>query len=321
MDYKDYYKALGVSKTATKEEIRKAFRSLARKYHPDVAENKILADHKFKEINEAYEVLSDPAKRARYDQMRPTFAQGNPARNTAGGVWQQAASGTQQGDVHFEGTGFSDFFEQFFGGNGGFFKRGGKTDEGGFSKGFFGKKGEDLERDIMVTVEEAYNGSTRKVTVTQTMGNGQEEVSHFKVRIPAGVRDGQRLKVQGKGEQGTGRGKPGNLYLNVKLASHPLYRVQGGNLYYDLELAPWEAGPGAKIILRTLGGSIAIKIPPGTTHGQMLRVKNKGLPDKNGNHDDLYLNIHVVTPTHPSAQEVRLWEQLRDTSTFNPRSI
>jgi len=325
VEYKDYYRTLGVSKTASKDDIRKAFRKLARKYHPDVAVNKSLADIKFKQINEAYEVLGDPCKRARYDQMRPGMAStANTTRQqrSPGGVWEKAASQQNNGDVKFEGTGFSDFFEQFFSGNGGLFN---KTSEKGresanFSKGLFGRKGDDLERDIMVTVDEAYHGSTRRVTVTHTLTNGEQEINHFKVRIPPGVRDGQRLKVQGKGELGTGRGKPGNLYLNVKLASHPLYRVQGGNLYYDLELAPWEAVLGNRIVLRTLGGSIAVKVPPGTTHGKMLRVKKKGLPDKNGNHDDLYLNIQIVTPQTPDPNEVRLWEQLRDCSNFNPRS-
>jgi len=325
VEYKDYYRTLGVPKTASKDDIRKAFRRLARKYHPDVAANKTLADIKFKEINEAYEVLGDPAKKARYDQMRPGMPSSsgsttNRRATSPGGVWEKASrQGTE--NVKFEGTGFSEFFEQFFSGNGNFFKRSNEKpqENQSFSKGLFGRKGDDLERDIMVTVDEAYRGATRKVTVTHTHPNGEQEVNHFKVRIPPGVRDGQRLKVQGKGELGTGRGKPGNLYLNVKLASHPLYRVQGGNLYYDLELAPWEAVLGSRIVLNTLGGRIAVKVPPGTTHGKMLRVKNKGLPDKKGQHDDLYLNIQIITPQTPSPQEVRLWEQMRDCSTFNPR--
>ncbi|HXS67971.1 MAG TPA: J domain-containing protein [Candidatus Polarisedimenticolia bacterium] len=318
--YKDYYESLGVSRTASDAEIKKAFRKLAREYHPDVAKDKKKAEEKFKEINEAYEVLSDPAKRKKYDQLGANWKQGSDFQTPPG--WENfAGSGrgfhgrTASGEeFHFGGTGFSDFFEQLFGARG----RGAGFRGGGFGQGFeeeeYTERGRDIEGDIMVTLEEAMRGSVRQVSVRH---NGRAET--YQVKIPAGVTEGQKLRVAGRGEAGAGGGEAGDLYLRVRLAKHPDFKVDDHNLIYEAELAPWEAVLGANISVPTLGGRVNIKIPPGTQNGQKLRVRGRGLPLRDGGNGDLIVVTQVEVPKTVSEDERKLWEQIAQKSKFNPR--
>ena len=236
--FKDYYETLGVARTASADEIKKAFRVLARKYHPDVAKDKKAGEAKFKEINEAYEVLGDPEKRAKYDQLGANWnAQGVPPENY-GGPPGADFGGAQE--FHFEGTGFSDFFEQFFGGGRGF---GGVSGRTSASRGTSGPRhGQDIEGAILVTLDEVMNGAVRSISLQSVDPvTGETKTESFKVRIPKGALEGQIIRVPGKGEAGSGGGEAGHLFLRVRLASHPDFRVLGADLYEDLPITPWEA--------------------------------------------------------------------------------
>lgn len=340
VEFKDYYATLGVSRDASAEEIKKAFRQLARRYHPDVAKDKAAAEARFKEINEAYEVLSDPEKRRKYDRLGADWqayegagAGAPPGWGGGGGARPQgfargwSATGTGPGgwQYHFGGTtGFSDFFEQFFG-----------TRRGGAYSDFFGggagaapegsHAGADTEADLLVTLEEALHGGERIVRLERMdPRSGTTETRNLRVRIPAGVRDGQRLRIAGQGEAGAGGGPDGDLYLRVRFAAHPDYRVQGDDLYYELELAPWEAVLGATVEAPLPGGRQArVRVPPGTGSGQQLRLRGFGLPKRDGGRGDLYATISISVPDEQSLApgERALWEQLARTSRFNPRVI
>lgn len=310
--YKDYYESLGVPRTASADEIKKSFRKLAREYHPDVAKDKKKAEERFKEINEAYEVLSDPDKRKKYDQLGAHWKSGADFRPPPGyggfGSGQPFRGGQAGGEeFHFGGTGFSDFFEQLFGARmrGGGFGRGGN-----FRQEEFAERGADIEGDIMVTLEEAAHGSVRTVNVT----HGERRESH-QVKIPAGITEGQKLRLAGRGESGSGGGESGDLFLRVRLARNPDFDVEGHNLIHELELAPWEAALGAEISLPTLDGRVNIKIPAGTPSGQKLRVRGRGL----GKSGDLIVVTKIVVPAKVTEAQKKLWEQLAHESKFNPR--
>ncbi len=321
MEFKDYYKTLGVSKDASEEDLKKAFRKLARQFHPDTATDKKRAEEKFKEINEAYEVLSDKDKRKRYDELGPDWEHGPQFRPPPGGgrgTFRRAGAGGMGGagpDVEFGGTGFSDFFEHFFGsqgragpGAGGF--PGGVT-WGGEEEDAGPVRGSDLQSDLLVTLEEASNGAEKLLTFRRrSSGKGATET--LKVRIPPGVRDGQRIRVAGKGEPAPAGGEPGDLFLNVKLQKHPDFRVEGADLYYDLELAPWEAALGAKKTVPTLAKSVAVNIAAGAASGQQLRLKGLGLPQPGGARGDLYAVLEVKVPPAETAAQKKLWEQLKE---------
>jgi len=347
--YKDYYEILGVPRTASDADIKKAFRKLAREYHPDVAKNKKQAEEKFKEVNEAYEVLGDPTKRKKYDELGPNWSAGSEFRPPPG--WESFSGGrtyTGRGsrgedfEFQFGGTGFSDFFEQLFGSVGG--RRGAAR---GFGQGggiaeedFATERGRDIEGDIMVTLEEAMRGSVRSVQVRRGVpcehcggtgerarhvcnvcgGSGQVAKSDtYQVKIPAGVGQGQRLRVAGRGEAGAGGGAAGDLYLRVRFAKHPDFEVEDHNLIYEAQLAPWEAVLGANISVPTLNGRVNIKIPPGTQSGQKLRVRGRGLPQRSGGSGDLLIVTSIEVPNQVSESERKLWEKLATESQFNPR--
>jgi len=239
VQYKDYYETLGVPRTASADEMKKSFRKLARQYHPDVARDKKKAEEKFKEINEAYEVLSDPAKRKKYDELGANWKSGADFRPPPG--WEHFSGGQNsrgrgtggvEFETHFGGTGFSDFFEQVFGSR----MRGGAGGFGrspNFAEEDFAERGRDVEGDIMVTLEEAARGSIRSVSVR----HGSRTETH-QVKIPAGVTEGQRLRIAGRGEHGSGGGVAGDLYLRVRLAKHPDFEVEDHHLIHEAELAP-----------------------------------------------------------------------------------
>jgi curved DNA-binding protein len=320
VQYKDYYETLGVPRNASDPDLKKAFRKLAREHHPDVAKDKRKAEEKFKEINEAYEVLSDPAKRRKYDQLGANWKSGAEFRPPPG--WdaftqrrssQGAGPGGQDSEFQFGGTGFSDFFEQMFGSrtHGGF---GGFRQGGGVAQEDLAERGRDIEGDIMVTLEEAMRGSIRFVTVR----HGSRAESH-QVKIPAGVAEGQRLRVAGRGEAGSGGGEAGDLYLRVRLARHPDFQVDGHDLIYEAELAPWEAVLGTSLSVPTLEGHVNIKIPPGTQNGQKLRVRGRGLPQHGGNRSDLIVVTRIEVPASITEPERAAWQKLAQESRFKPR--
>ncbi|RFC51056.1 MAG: curved DNA-binding protein [Verrucomicrobia bacterium] len=323
VQFKDYYQTLGVARTATPEEIKQAFRQLARIHHPDVAKNKATGEAKFKEINEAYEVLGDPEKRKRYDELGPNW------QDTGG---QQAYGGAPRGgmrgrgpaggpDFEFDGTGFSDFFESFFGsgrGGAGPRRRGPVAmdeDEPGFSQA-----GNDVEADLLVTLEDSFRGSKRKVTLRRPAPRGGEDrVNTYEVKIPAGVREGQRIRLAGQGGAGSGGAAAGDLYLRVRLARHPDFTVEGTDLNYDLDLAPWEAVLGVVVKIPALDGLTSLRVPAGTAAGSRLRLRGLGLPREDKNRGDLYATVHIQVPATVSEEEKAEWGKLAKASTFNPR--
>jgi curved DNA-binding protein len=326
VEFKDYYATLGVARDASAEDIKSAFRKLARKYHPDVAKDKKTAEEKFKELNEANEVLSDPVKRKKYDQLGPNWRdegrfQGRPERP---GGRASGASGRPSQEFHFGGTGFSDFFEQFFSGGS---RHGFPQEEYGFDDANASgegraRRGSDIEGDILVTLEEAMHGARRSISLqTVNPKTGQAETQTFQVRIPPGATDGKRIRVPGQGEPGLGGAAAGDLYLRVRHAAHPDFHTRDADLYHELEVAPWEAVLGAEIAAPTLDGSIKLRIPPGTQNGQQLRVRGRGLPKgKPGERGDFHVIVSVHLPTKLSDEERAQWEKLRATSAFDPRT-
>jgi curved DNA-binding protein len=324
VEFKDYYQILGVPRDASDADVKKAFRKLARQYHPDVAKDKKTAEEKFKEINEAYEVLGDPDNRRKYDELGARWKEGvrpSPGWNGQAG---RSPAGDQGFEFRFDGTGFSDFFEQFFGrgerfGGFGNFERPApeSSEEAGFSY-----RGSDIESDILVTLEEAMAGSVRTLSLQRVdPRTGQTTTQTLKVRIPPGVREGQAIRVAGMGGDGIGQGGSGDLYLRVRLAAHPDFQVRGADLYYTLDVAPWEAVLGSKLIVPTLKGRASVRIPPGTNNGQQLRLRGHGLPTgQTGQNGDLYVVINAQLPEHITEKERDLWEQLSRISNFNPRT-
>jgi curved DNA-binding protein len=324
VQYKNYYESLGVPRTASADEIKKSFRKLARLYHPDVAKDKKKAEEKFKEINEAYEVLSDPDKRKKFDELGANWKSGAEFRPPPGSGGFPGAQNFRGGrgvspeefETQFGGTGFSDFFEQLFGGA----RRG----AGGFGRNAnlgeqqFAERGQDIEGDIMVSLEEAMSGSVREVSVRRPSGR-TVKTETYQVKIPPGVTEGQKLRVPGRGEIGSGGGTAGDLYLNVRLAKHPDFEVDDHNLIYEAELAPWEAVLGAEISVPALDGNVKIKIPAGTQGGQKLRVRGRGLPQRAGARGDLIVVTQIAVPAKISDAERKLWDQLARESKFSPR--
>src|SRR2546422_423258 len=308
VQFRDYYETLGVPKTATNDEIRSAFRKLARKYHSDVAKDKKAAEEKFKQINEAYEVLSDPQKRQKYDQLgenwnQPGGFQPPPqwgGRQPGGFRW---GSG-ENGGVEFEfgGTGFSDFFEAFFGGGRG------RSAFGGFGqRGAMAERGNDVEADIMVTLEEALHGSTRQVSLRRA---GSKKTETYQVKIPRGVREGQRIRLAGQGEAGERGGKSGDLFLRVRLARHPDFSIEGSDLIHEVRIQPWQAVLGGELLVPTPEGKVRLKIPPGTQGGQRFRLRERGLPGVSGRRGDLYVVGQINIPKKLTDRERELWSEL-----------
>jgi curved DNA-binding protein len=312
VQFRDYYETLGVPKTATEDEIRTAFRKLARKHHPDVAKDKKAAEEKFKEINEAYEVLSDAEKRKKYDQLGAGWNQpggfqpppGWEAQQRGGGFQQWQWGGGENGGVEFEfgGTGFSDFFEAFFGGGRG------RSAFGGFGgRQATAERGADVEADIMVTLEEALHGSTRTVSLRRA---GSNKVENYQVKIPRGVHEGQRIRLAGQGEAGVGGGKSGDLFLRVRLAKHPDFSVEGSDLVHDVKIEPWQAVLGSELLVPTLEGNVRLKIPPGTQGGQRFRLRGRGLPSTSGTRGNLYVDVQINVPKKLTEREREVWREL-----------
>lgn len=320
MEFKNYYDVLGVPRTASDAEIKKAFRSLARKHHPDVAKDKAQAESRFREINEANEVLSDPEKRREYDELREHWTDPTQRGTRRGGGFRPAPEAGA--GVHFDGTGFSDFFEQFFGSRG---RRPEGDGMGMWENRAEGEpipqRGQDVEGSILVTLAEVLAGSLRMVQLQRTdPRTGQATLQTLRVNIPPGVRDGQLIRLAGKGGEGIDGGAAGHLYLRVALAKHPDFRVRGATLYHDLELSPWEAVLGATVDIPSLDGRVSMKIPAGTTAEREFRLRGKGLPNGNGTRGDLHVVVGIQVPSQLTTEQKAVWEQLAALSAFNPRS-
>jgi curved DNA-binding protein len=325
---RDYYEILGVPRDASQQDIQRAYRQLARRNHPDVNKEPG-AEERFKEITEAYNVLSDPNKRKRYDQFGHQWRQVPEDFETAGAGFRQGAGGGPWGggvrvDARDFGQGggfdFEDLFGSFFGGGrgGGGFGGGGFGGGRGYARGGFGGgpvPGPDSEVEFPLTVEEAYHGGHHRVTLQTPEG----EERTLDVNIPPGVVDGQRIRLAGQGGPGTDGGPPGDLYLNIRIAPHPRYRVDGRDITAPLPVAPWEAALGARVPVDTPGGTVQLNVPAGSSCGRRLRLRGRGLPNPRGQPGDFYAEVRIMVPKTLSPQERTLFEQLAQASTFNPR--
>ena len=307
--FRDYYETLGVPKSASADDIKSSFRKLARKHHPDLAKDKKAAEEKFKEINEAYEVLSDPEKRKKYDEYGANWQhagngfQGAPGGGRGAGTgFGGFGGGVGDGsDFHFGGTGYSDFFEQFFG------TRRGRGYGGGVDfEEEAPQRGRDVEADILVTLDEVLNGATRQISFRK--GNSPE-VQTYTVKIPKGVRAGQRIRLAGQGGSGGARGEAGDLYLRVKLQQHPDYRFEEADIYHEADVAPWQAVLGCELTIPTPDGRAKLKIPAGTQNGRKFRIPGRGLPGKTGR-GDFYAVVEIAIPESITPEQKELWEKL-----------
>lgn len=306
--FRDYYETLGVPKSASADDIKSSFRKLARKHHPDLAKDKKAAEEKFKEINEAYEVLSDPEKRRKYDEYGANWQHagngfGGGASAQAGGFGAGGSpfGGGGGGDFHFGGTGYSDFFEQFFG------TRRGRGYGDGVDFEETPQRGRDVEADILVTLDEVLNGATRQISFRK--GNSPD-VQTYTVKIPKGVREGQRIRLAGQGGSGGARGEAGDLYLRVKLQQHPDYRFEGSDIHYEAEIPAWRAVLGGELTIPTPDGRAKLKIPAGTQNGRKFRIPGRGLPDKGGTRGDFYAVAEISIPESVTPEQKELWEKL-----------
>jgi curved DNA-binding protein len=318
VNFKDYYATLGVPRDASDDDIKKAFRKLAREHHPDVATDKVSSEEKFKEINEANEVLSDPEKRKKYDQLGADWRNGDRGPQPPPG-----AQGGAEQEFHFGGTGFSDFFEQFFSGG---TRYGFPHDEAGgpgHGRPASARRGSDVEGDILVSLDETMHGTVRPVSMQiVNRQTGQAETQAFKVRIPPGATDGQRIRVPGHGEPGHGGGPAGDLFLRVRHSAHPDFTTRESDLFHELDIAPWEAVLGAEAEVPTLDGPLKLRIPAHSENGQKLRVRGRGLPKgKSGERGDFYVVLQVQLPKSIGPEDRVLWEKLRDSSNFRPRPV
>jgi curved DNA-binding protein len=321
-DFKDYYATLGVSKTATADQIKQAFRKLARKYHPDVNPSDKTAEAKFKEINEAYEVLSDPDKRRKYDQF------GQYWNRAEGAGWSPNAGGADFSGFDFSQYGsFDDFINELLGRFGGASpggsrtytsyrtSPGGPTGYGGGFSDFSGYRdttspGQDLESTITLSLSEAFNGVQKRLNL------GNETIT---VRIPAGAKPGSRIRIKEKGQINPASRRRGDLYLVVEIKPHPFFRFEGDNLVCEVPIAPDEAVLGAAIEVPTPDGSVTMNIPAGIRSGQTLRLRGKGWRNPNGSRGDQLVRIMIVPPTEVNPVERELYEKIRSNRSFDPR--
>ena len=307
MEFKDYYAVLGVGRDAAADEIKKAYRKLARKYHPDVSKE-ANAEERFKEVQEAYEVLKDPEKRAAYDQLGRDYRSGQEFRPPPG--WSSGFEFSGPGGA----GGFSDFFEQLFGGTSAFGTRGGRQ--------AFDLRGEDHHAQIELPLEQAYAGGVQSITLRHGEPGPDGRIAlhprQLKVRIPPGVTDGQVIRLAGQGAAGVGRGGQGDLYLKVVLRPHPHFSVDRRDVTLTLPVAPWEAALGGTVPVPTLGGTVELRIPAGSHAGQKLRLKGRGLPGSPPG--DQYVVLQVVLPPADTARARELFERMRQELPFDPRA-
>ncbi len=306
MKYKDYYASLGLERGASEADIKKAYRRFARKYHPDVSKE-AGAEEKFKEIAEAYQTLKDPEKRAAYDQLG-AHAPGQDFQPPPD--WRQQYS---ESPFAAEDLDLSDLFSHLHAGAG---RRGAGARRS--------MPGQDYEIAVAITIEQAFQGTQIDLDLNMPEYDADGRLHRtphvFKARIPKGATDGQRLRLPGKGGKGLNGGRDGDLYLNISLKPHPLYRAAGHDLYLDLPLAPWEAVLGTAVEVPTPGGIVRLKIPPGTQAGRHLRLPNRGLPKPKEGQGDLYAIVQIVVPSVVGEAERELYQKLSNDSAFDPRA-
>lgn len=302
VSYKDYYKLLGVERTAKAEDISRAYKKLARQYHPDLNPGNKQAEEKFKEVNEAYEVLKDPEKRRLYDQLGPNWQHGQQFQGAPGFENMHFDFGGQG----FDSSGFSDFFETLFGGAAG---RGGRGSQfgpdpfGGFSAR--GRRGRDVEAELSLSLEDISRGGKHSVSL---------QGKTLEVNVPPGIREGAKLRLAGQGGPVPG-GTPGDLFLRIRYLPHPTFRVDGENLQCDVPLTPWEAALGAKVAVPTLEGAVELTVPPGSSSGRKFRLRGKGLGSGTGR-GDLLARVMIRVPAELGTEEREAWEKLAQVSSF-----
>lgn len=316
MEFKDYYNILGVERSASQDEIKRAYRKLARKFHPDINKD-AEAEVRFKEIGEAYDVLGDAEKRAAYDQIGTGYTAGQDFRPPPGWDAGFEFSGGPEASEHD----FSDFFETLFG-------RGRRPGSGGFSsqsqhfRTHFSQRGEDHHARVVIDLADAINGTTRSLTLRAPE---LDETGHLalrsrtlNVKIPKGVTDGQQIRLKGQGSPGSGGAPAGDLYLTVEFAPDPLYRVDGSDIYLELPVAPWEAALGASVKTPTPSGAVNLKIPPGSSQGRKLRVKGRGIPSNPPG--DFYAVLQIALPAADTAEAREVYEDMARKLAFDPRA-
>ncbi|MFF4417652.1 DnaJ C-terminal domain-containing protein [Streptosporangium sp. NPDC001559] len=310
---RDFYEILGLQRNASQEDIQRAYRKLARANHPDVNKDPE-AEDRFKDISEAYSVLSDPKTRRRYDAFGPDFRQ--VPEDVDPETWARAGAGRAgagrggrgsgwpgQGPSGFgEGVDIDDLLEGLFSGRAGGAGRAGP--------GWGPIPGADQEAELELSVEDAYRGGRKSLTV-----GGRR----IEVRIPAGVTDGRRIRLAGQGGRGGDGAPPGDLYLIVRIAPHPRYRVEGRDIHVRLPITPWEGALGAAVAVETPGGETKVKVPPGTSSGRRLRLRGRGMPSPREGPGDLFAEIQIMVPPRPTDEERKLFEQLAAASEFDPR--
>ena len=340
---KDYYDVLGVKRGASDNEIKQAYRKLARKFHPDLNPGDKVAEEKFKELQEAYDVLSDPENRKLYDQYGENWRAVKAGAGAPPPGWEGAqrsarragpsAGGFDFGDFDFgsfrsQGAGGFDIFEEMFGG-------------AGRGRGRRSGRGADIEAELELSLEEAHRGGRRTLEMQMAepcptcggtglqdgkpcetcRGSGQVlKPKTIEVNIPPGVRDGSTIRLAGQGVTGSNGSEPGDLYLRVRLRPHPVFMVKGDDLEVELPIAPWEAALGARVEAPTIDGKVELKIPPGANSGQRLRLRNQGLNKRKGGRGDEYVRLKIVVPKDVSPEERRVYEELQRISRFEPRS-
>lgn len=310
MEFKDYYQIMGVARDATQDEIKRSYRKLARKYHPDVSKEAD-AEALFKELGEAYEVLKDTEKRAAYDQLGARYQGGQefhtpPDWNTG---FEFKGGGFTGGDA----ADYSDFFASLFGRD---------THTGGAGRAPPHTKGEDSHAKVLIDLEDTYLGATRTITLRvpsiDAQGHPINSERVFNVTIPKGIRSGQHIRLSGQGGAGYADGKSGDLYLEIEFRPHPLYRVDGRDLYLDLPVTPWEAALGATVKVPTLGGVIELKIPEGSVSGRKMRLKARGIPGSPPG--DCYVILSIALPPADTEAAKDLYRKMEHELAFNPRS-
>lgn len=312
MEFKDYYQILGIDRDATQDEIKRAYRKLARKYHPDVSKEP-QAEERFKEVGEAYEVLKDPEKRAAYDQLGANWKAGQDFRPPPD--WDQGFEFHGGGFTSADAEQFSDFFESLFG-------------RGGFARGYGGTRreyharGEDTYAKVLIDLEDAYHGATRTLSLKHTElgpdGRPQVKTRALNVRIPKGVRQGQHIRLAGQGGAGLGKGAAGDLYLEVEFRPHRFYKVEGKDVYLTLPVAPWEAALGATVKVPTPAGVVDVKIPPNSSGGRKLRLKGRGIPAREPG--DFYVVMQIALPKAETDAARQAYREFERALAFNPRA-
>jgi len=312
MEYKDYYKVMGVERDATQAKIKRAYRKLARKYHPDINKEPD-AETRFKEVGEAYAVLKDPEKRVAYDQLGSNWQSGQDFQPPPN--WDQGFEFRGGDAEQFDAEQFSDFFESLYG--------------HASANGFDGqthrelhRRGEDTHAKVVINLEDAYKGATRTITLKHTVlgadGRPQLKERKLNVQIPKGIRQGQHVRLAKQGGAGMGRGEAGDLYLQIEFKAHELYHIEGGDVYLDFPVTPWEAALGTKVKVPTPTGMVEMAIPESSSVGRKLRLKGRGIPGKQPG--DFYVVIQIALPPADTESAKAAYRKMEEELAFNPRT-